>query len=141
MTMNSEKAIKLSYFNLLAFLLEANTIKSIHAKCLVKWAAQLHISPADMAEYGNGMINSSFAFPATEVEKLESLYHLVHMIYLDKVVEDIELEVAGIYATRLGFKDGLVADLFKSIATAEFDPSSPEDVRKEVIEFLKLQSL
>ncbi|NOS90656.1 MAG: hypothetical protein HOP30_01930, partial [Cyclobacteriaceae bacterium] len=60
---------------------------------------------------------------------------------LDNVGEDIELEVAGMYATRLSFKEGLVADLFKSIATAEFDQASPEDVRKEVIEFLKLQSL
>lgn len=139
--MNGEKAIKVSYFNLLACFLEADSIKSIYAKCLVKWAAQLHISPADMHEFGNGMINSTFAFPATEVEKLESLYHLVHMIYLDNVVEDIELEVAGMYATRLGFKEGLVADLFKSIATAEFDQASPENVRNEVIEFLKLQQL
>ena len=137
--MESQKAIKVSYFNLLACILEAESVKSIHAKCLVKWAAQLSISPADMRDFGIGLIDSKFAFPATEVDKLESLYHLVHMIYLDKVVEDIELEVAGIYATRLGFKEGLVADLFKSIATAEFDSASSEDVRNEVIEFLKLQ--
>lgn len=139
--MESQKAIKVSYFNLLACFLEAESVKSIHAKCLVKWAAQLSISPADMRDFGNGLIDSKFAFPATEVDKLESLYHLVHMIYLDQVVEDVELEVAGIYAIRLGFKQGLVADLFKSIATAEFDSTSSEDVRNEVIEFLKLQKI
>jgi hypothetical protein len=61
------------------------------------------------------------------------------MIYLDQVVEDVELEVASIYAERLGFKNSLVGDLFKSIATAEFDLSSAEDIRKEVIDFLKIQ--
>jgi hypothetical protein len=67
--------------------------------------------------------------------------HLVHMIYLDQMVEDSELEVASIYASRLGFKEGMVGDLFKSIATIEFDRTSHENVRKEVIDFLKLQKI
>jgi hypothetical protein len=137
--MESQKAIKVSYFNLLACFLEAENIKSIHAKCLVKWAAQLSISPADMNAFGNGLIDSTFVFPKDEIEKMESLYHLVHMIYLDRVVEDSELEMAAIYASRLGFKQGLVANLFKSIATIEMDLTSPEEVRKEVIDFLKLE--
>lgn len=137
--MESLKAIKVSYFNLLACFLEAESIKSIHTKCLVKWAAQLSISPDDMNAFGNGLIDSTFVFPKDEIEKMESLYHLVHMIYLDRVVEDSELEMAGIYAARLGFKQGLVANLFKSIATIEFDITSPEEVRKEVIDFLKLE--
>ncbi|MFO0507992.1 MAG: hypothetical protein ACK5YS_03885, partial [bacterium] len=77
--------------------------------------------------------------PASEIERLESVYHLFHMIYIDQLDDDSELEVASIYASRLGFSEGMVGDLFKSIATIEFDRTSPEDVRKEVIDFLKLQ--
>ena len=134
-------AIKESYFNLLASFFEQEKIQSIHAKCLIKWGAQLGISPQDIDNLGKGLINPKFSFPKDEVSKLESVYHLVHMIYLDQIVEDVELEVASIYATRLGFADNLVGDLFKSIATSEFDLTSPEDVRKEVIDFLKIQNI
>jgi hypothetical protein len=133
------QAIKESYFNLLAAFFEQESIKTPHARCLIKWGAQLGISPKDIDDLGKGLVNSKFSFPKDEVTKLESVYHLVHMIYLDQIVEDVELEVASLYATRLGFKNSLVGDLFKSIATAEFDLSSPEDVRKEVIDFLKIQ--
>jgi hypothetical protein len=132
-------AIKESYFNLLAAFFEQESIKTPHARCLIKWGSQLGINPQDIDDLGKGLVNSKFSFPKDEVAKLESVYHLVHMIYLDQIVEDVELEVASLYATRLGFKNGLVGDLFKSIATAEFDLSSPEDVRKEVIDFLKIQ--
>jgi hypothetical protein len=127
-------AIKQSYFNLLASLFEKEDIKTSHTKCLIKWGVQLGIKPNEID------LTSSFAFPKDEVSKLESVYHLVHMIYLDQIVEDIELEVASLYANRLGFSSSLVGDLFKSIATADFDPTSPEDVRKEVIDFLKIQN-
>jgi hypothetical protein len=139
MTMQDNRNIKESYFNLLASFFEQNTIPTPHVKCLIKWGVQLGINPIDIGNLGNGLANSKFAFPKDEIAKLESVYHLVHMIYLDQIVEDVELEVASMYASRLGFKGSLVGDLFKSIATAEFDHTSPEDVRKEVIDFLKIQ--
>jgi hypothetical protein len=123
-----KQAIKESYANLLATLFEQESILCTHAKCLIKWGVLLGIDPREIN------INSKFATPKDEISKLESVYHLVHMIYLD-----LELEVASIYAERLGFKNSLVGDLFKSIATAEFDLSSAEDIRKEVIDFLKIQ--
>ena len=73
-----------------------------------------------------------------KVEKLEAIYHLVYMIYLDEVVEDIELEVAGIYASELGFKSTIVSELFKSIATEPYDETRARNVRQEVIDFLSL---
>ena len=60
------------------------------------------------------------------------------MIQLDKVVEDTELEIATIYAKRLGFPASTVAELFKSITTAAYDGDTPRDARKEIIEFLKM---
>jgi hypothetical protein len=60
------------------------------------------------------------------------------MIYLDKVVEDVELEVATIYAQKLGFEASIVSELFKSIATAAYDETRPRNVHQEVMDFLKV---
>lgn len=139
-TMNQQsQKIKESYFNLLAIFFEQENVNGSHMRCILKWGIQLEISPEDVDTIGRGL-NSKFISPTSELDKLESVYHLVQMIYLDQLVEDAELEVASIFATRLGFKKSLVGDLFKSIATVEFDRSSPEDVRKEVIDFLKIHN-
>jgi hypothetical protein len=132
------KPVKESYFNLLAVLFEQEHIKGSHMRCILKWGIQLEISGKDIDVIGNGL-HSAYTPPSSEVERLESVYHLVHMIYLDQMVDDSELEVASIYAARLGFSSTMLGDLFKSIATIEFDRTSPEDVRKEVIDFLKIQ--
>ncbi|MFN7261922.1 MAG: hypothetical protein ACK5TU_18655 [Cyclobacteriaceae bacterium] len=132
------KLIKDSYFNLLSVFFEQEHIRGSHMRCILKWGIHLNISVHDVDVIGNGL-HAPYVPPASEIDRLESVYHLVHMIYLDQLVDDSELEVASIYASRLGFSEGMVGDLFKSIATIEFDRTSPEDVRKEVIDFLKLQ--
>ncbi len=132
--------IKKSYFSLLAFLLEQDHIESKQVRCLLKWGFQLHLDPDDIRIHGSGFDLPKFQMPATTVEKMETLYHLIYIIYLDKVVEDAELEVAALYAEKLGFKKGLVGDLFKSIATAAYDEMEPNDVRKEVLDFIKVNN-
>jgi hypothetical protein len=132
--------IKKSYFNLLAFLLEQNHIESDQVRCLLKWGFQLHLNPEDIRIHGKGFDLPKFAIPDSTVEKMETLYHLIYIIYLDRVVEDAELEVAALYAEKLGFKKGLVGDLFKSIATAAYDEMEPNDVRKEVLDFIKINN-
>ena len=132
------KPIKDSYFNLLSVFFEQEHIRGSHMRCILKWGVQLNISVHDIDVVGKGL-HALYVPPASEIDRLESVYHLVHMIYLDQMVEDSELEVASIYASRLGFREGMVGDLFKSIATVEFDRTSQENVRKEVIDFLKLQ--
>lgn len=134
------KPIKDSYFNLLSVFFEQEHIRGSHMRCILKWGIHLNISVHDVDVIGKGL-HAPYVPPASEIDRLESVYHLVHMIYLDQMVEDSELEVASIYASRLGFKEGMVGDLFKSIATIEFDRTSHENVRKEVIDFLKLQKI
>lgn len=131
-------SIRESYFNILALFLEKEVIESRFVRCLLKWGFQLDLSPEDLIIPTPRDLNTiSFKAP-DRVEKLEAIYHLVYMIYLDRVVEDVELEVAITYAEKLGFKGEVVSELFKSIATADYDPSNQHTVRQEVIEFLKL---
>ncbi|RAV99212.1 hypothetical protein [Pseudochryseolinea flava] len=131
-------SVKNSYFNILALFLGQQKIESRFLRCLLKWGFQLHLNPEDLTRANVDLSNLQFAHPGDVIVKLESIYHLVYMIYLDEVVEDIELEVATIYAEQLGFKSTVVSDLFKSIATEAYDGQKSRNVRNEVIDFLKL---
>ena len=132
------ESVKNSYFNIVALFLGQQKIDSRFLRCLLKWGFQLNLNPEDLSRANIDLTNLQFAHPGDTVVKLESIYHLVYMIYLDEVVEDIELEVATIYAERLGFRSSIVSDLFKSIATEDYDGQKSLNVRQEVIDFLKL---
>lgn len=131
-------SIKKSYLNMLALFLDKEQVRSAYLRCLLKWGFQLHLSPADLNHINVDVSELAYKDPDNKVEKLESIYHLVYMIYLDQVVEDMELEVASLYAVKLGFKQNLVSELFKSIATAVYDDTVKRDVRQEVLDFLKV---
>jgi len=133
------ESVKKSYFNILALFLEKETVESRYVHCLLKWGFQLHLNPSDLRMIGEDLSQMQFSKPEEKIQRLEAIYHLVHMIYLDKVVDDIELEVATIYAEKLGFKPSIVSGLFNTIATADQDDVPLRDVRKEVIDFLKMQ--
>jgi len=121
---------------LLAVMTNSPQIESRYIRCLVKWGIQLGVNVDDLRE----LEKANATIPSDRAGKLEVLYHLIYMIYLDKVFEDVELEVATVYAGKLGFQRELVGDLFKSIATMGYDGDSVQDVHKEVEDFLKLQS-
>ena len=130
------ESVRESYFNILALFLEQDQIESRYIRCLLKWGVQLRINPDDLSRSSKDI--STISFSLDKVDKLEAVYHLVHMIYLDRVVEDVELEVATIYANRLGFQPSVVSELFTAIVTSDPNNAGELDVRKEVIEFLKL---
>jgi hypothetical protein len=131
-------SVKRSFLNILALFLGQDHIESRYLRCLLKWGFQLHISPEDLKKANIDISELKFAHPEDRVAKLESIYHLVFMIYLDAVVEDVELEVATVYAKELGFKPYIVNELFKSIATADYDQKKTRNVRQEVMDFLKI---
>lgn len=133
-------SVKKSYFNILALFLGDATIESRFVTCLLKWGLQLGLTRSDLDKAGKGLGEQPFTKPADRVEMFESIYHLVYMIQLDNVVEDVELEIATRYATQLGFSPAMVAELFKSITTQAYDGTQLQDVRKEVIDFLKTNS-
>jgi hypothetical protein len=140
LTKEHARSIKKSYFNILALFLGQEKIESRFLRCLLKWGFQLHLSPDDLKYANIDISDLKFSHPEEKVEKLEAIYHLVYMIYLDKVVEDVELEVATTYAQKLGFQGSVVSELFKSIATAAYDQTRPRNVHQEVMDFLKVHN-
>jgi hypothetical protein len=131
-------SIKKSYFNILALFLGHEKLESRFLRCLLKWGFQLHLTPDDLRHANVDISHLKYTSVEDKVEKLESIYHLVYMIYLDEVVEDIELEVAGIYANELGFDSTVVSEMFKSIVTEPYDETRARNVRQEVIDFMSL---
>jgi hypothetical protein len=133
-------SVKSSYFNILGLFLHEDKMESRYLRCLLKWGFQLHLNPEDMRRANIDLASLTYLQPHDKVEKLEAIYHLVYMIYLDEVVEDVELEVASIYAQTLGFKASVVSDLFKSIATQDFDGPT-RNVHAEVLDFLAIHDV
>lgn len=138
LTVEQTRSIKKSYLNIVALFLGEEQIPSRYLRCLLKWGSQLSLSPADVQYAEVDISNLAFSHPQEKIEQVEELYHLVYMICMDQVVEDVELEVASIYAERLGFNPSVVSDLLKSIVTADSDGIPLTNVREQVLDFLNL---
>jgi hypothetical protein len=132
------QSIKRSFLNILALFLSQRQIESKYVACLLKWGAQINLTLEDLHHIEGNFAHLEFITPTDKISKMEDMYHLVRMIYMDDTVEDIELEVASIYAEKLGFKPSVVGELFKAIATAPDDGKTITEVRQEVIDFLEL---
>jgi hypothetical protein len=139
---DSIRSIKKSYFNMLALFSRAATVETRFVHCLLKWGFQLHLTPSDLGPGHRISEPGAFELPDSKVERMEAIYHLVYMIHLDDVVEDVELELASIYAQELGFSKDTVPDVLKAIETAVYDDDrSHQEIRNEVLEFLKVNEL
>lgn len=140
LTYEQQSEIKESYFNILSIFLEQNEIKSEYLKSLLKWGFQLKLTPHDLKKFGQDLKDTSFVMPQTKMEKFEAIYHLVYLIQLDQIIEDVELEIAAIFANKLGFSRELVAETLKAIATEPDDNFKVKDMRKDVLDFLHLNA-
>lgn len=129
--------LKRNYFNLLALFLSDTQVDSRYARCFIKWSVQMQISADDIVKLGKDLVELKYTAPQTHAEKLKTVYQLVYMIYLDRVIEDDELEVAMTYAEKIGLKKTVVISLFQSIATASSDGITPETLEREVLSFMK----
>ena len=128
------KAIKNSFFHIYHSFLDEGYLSKDFVSCLMKWAVQLEISAEELKYLNPGAEETPI--PSREVA-LEHLFNLVYMIYLDGIVEDIELEVVSKYAEKIGFKTHIVNDLLKTIVTAPYDGFDFKFVKQDLKEILE----
>ncbi|MEM7548114.1 MAG: hypothetical protein AAF363_00460 [Bacteroidota bacterium] len=128
---------KESFLNIYALLIKRKAITKENLDCIFKWGAQLDIPREELNFILNNPDSIEFDRPKTKIEAVEQIYDLVYMIYLDGLVEDIELEVAMTYAEKLGFQRGIVGDLLKAIDSAPGDGIPREKVKEELKELLE----
>lgn len=105
---------------------------------MLEWGLELQVTAGELRTAASGFAPPQ---PVDRADRIEAIYHLVHMICLDNVVDDVELEVASLYAQELGFPSTIVADVLKSIVTADGDGVivTGENIRQQVIEILQLR--
>jgi hypothetical protein len=134
---NEYQSVKKSFLDIYLLFISEERIPRRFVDCVVKWGAQLDITDAEI----NEVIKNRDAFKFQRPEKetaIEQMYDLVYMIYLDNVVEDVELEVAMKYAEKLGFEPHVVGDLLKAIVAAPADGMDHsllrEDLKKLLLE-------
>ena len=131
-------SVKQSYMLILKHFLSKEMVESRFITCLLKWGVHLNVDVQDIKQYET---LTPGQLPDSVEEKAAAIFNLVHMIYLDDMVEDIELEVAIIFARELGLDTSLVGEFFKAIATAPFDDMSSADIRSEIMDYLKLDGM
>ena len=126
-------SVKNSFVNILTLFLREENIESKYVGCLIKWAVQLQFEGSDLRNVETNFNKLAFNMPDTPAEKLDAIFDLVHMIYLDNIVEDIELEIASKYAEQLGFQKHTVGEIFQSLElgsiTGKDLPTIKEDLR------------
>ena len=126
-------SIKDSFFHIYHSFLDEGLLSKDFVRILFKWGLQLHITVDELKnidpEYEKEITNNEAA--------ISHLFNLVFMIYLDNIVEDIELLAVSKYAEKIGFESHIVNDLLKTIVTAPYDGFDFVHVKKHLSELLK----
>jgi hypothetical protein len=128
--------VKKAFFNIFSFFLDTEPESVEFHDCIYKWGIQLGVGKDVLDFFVSEPSTIKFEKPDTRLKALEQVYDLVYMIYLDGIVEDVELKVASKFAQSLGFEEYIVGELLKSIVTAPYDGISGREVRKELHNFL-----
>ncbi len=128
------RSMKDSFFHIYHTLLDDGFLTKEFMGCLLKWSIQLPLSEDDL-KYIDPYYQSDEEL--TREETLEHLFNLVYMVYLDGIVEDIELEVVSKFAEKTGFPPHIVNDLLKTIVTAPYDGVGIDHVRAHLQEILE----
>ena len=131
------ESTKESFLNIFALFLKSKSVTKKNLDCIFKWGIQLEIPEDELNFILNNPDSIEFEAPDDNIIAAEQIYDLVYMIYLDGLVEDVELEVAMIYAEKLGFKKGIVGDLLKAIDSASGDGLPREQVKNELKEIIE----
>lgn len=130
-------SVKRSFYNIFSLFNKEEHLRNHFHDCISKWRVQLNI-PEEEFELNVNNADLRFKAPTSKIAAIEQIYDLVYMVYLDDIVEDIELEAVTIYAQRLGLNKCIVGDLLKAIVTAPHDGLPKSQVRTELKEFLEL---
>lgn len=135
LTKEQYKSIKESFFYIYHHFLNRAPISKEYVTCLFKWGVQLNVSDDEIVHYID--TEDNLAHTKEKVHLLEHVYNIVYMIYLDGVVEDVELKVVSDFAETLGFDPTIVNDLLKTIVTAPYDGYDYHQVKKHLKEVLE----
>ena len=131
LTAEEYESVKKSFFNIYTLFLKEDDITRQLVDCILKWGIQLDITEKELDNAIKKRDSYEFEIPSKE-EAIEQIYDLVYMIYLDDVVEELELEVAMRFAEKMGFEPHVVGDLLKAIVAAPSDGLDHLQLKKDI---------
>ena len=123
---NTLRSLRSSFSNILAYIIKEEVHCASKLDCLSKWGAQLGFHPAELHRLINTPAKLKYEAPETSIDALSQVYDLVHMVYMDGIVEDVELELVSLYASGVGLEAHVVNNLLKALVTAQIDGISDE---------------
>jgi hypothetical protein len=130
--LNTLRSLKSSFSNILAFVVHENGSDTQKISCLTKWGAQLGFRQAELNRLILTPSLLTYQAPATSIDALAQVYDLVYMVYMDGVIEDVELDLVSLYATGVGLEAHVVNDLLKALVSAQMDGIPNEEIRLDL---------
>ncbi len=121
-----------SYYRILAVFASDKQTTPEQLKSVYVWGKHLAMPPEALDEVVRDPDTLVNRIPKDAQSSVEQLYNLVYLIYLDKVVEEQEIEILMKYAEHLGFPQHIVGDIIKAVLTAPADGIPIEQVRGEL---------
>lgn len=134
---SDQESILRSYYRILAVFASDKQTTPEQLKSIYIWGKHLAMPSEALDEVVRNPDALANCTPKDAQSSVEQLYNLVYLIYLDKVVEEQEIEILMKYAERLGFPQHIVGDIIKAILTAPADGISIEQVRGELRDLLE----
>ena len=126
------RSLKNSFANILAFVVQENGSDTQKITCLTKWGAQLGFRQAELHRLILSPSLLKYEAPANNIDALSQVYDLVYMVYMDGVIEDVELDLVSLYATGIGLEAYVVNDLLKALVSAQIDGIPNEEIRLDL---------
>jgi len=131
LTNEEYQSAKKSFGNIYLLFTSGDNIPQRYVDTVLKWGAQLEITDEELRTIIRKREKRQFTIPEKE-EAIDQLFDLVYMIYLDNVVEDVELEVTMNYAAELGFEPYVVGDFLKAIIAGQSDGIDRRQLKEEL---------
>ena len=124
--------LKDSYLNILSYSVKDLKLNKGKLDCIRRWGVDMGIPEDEIQFIYQHPDSVEFEVPSTRLEGIEQVYDLVYFIYLDGVVEDVELEIMMDYAQVLHLPAMVVGDVLKAIDTASGDGITLTAVREDL---------
>ncbi len=131
------QALLSSYRSILYTFVSATHTTQMQLDTICGWGQYIGIPTTETDALIKAFSSSGVQPPKDQRSPIEQLYYLTYMIYLDKVVDDCEIEILMEYAKHLGFPQHIIGDLMKAILTAPSDGVPAWQVKDELKDLLK----
>ena len=131
-SVSAHDGLRNSFINILAFVMQNENSCDSRLICLSKWGTELGYQEEELQKLMFKPSSLVYKAPVSNIDALSQVYDLVCMVYMDGIVEDIELDLVSIYASGVGLEAHVVNNLLKALVAAQLDGIPNEAIRSDI---------